>query len=124
MPDTTGRPGRHVPAEVKRTVRARQGGRCAVPFCDNSVYLEHAHLKAHRLGGSREADNLPGLCRKHHDQLDKGYIRFSGTVDQPKFTTYDDRDLSQRAAPPGKTDGWKDPPNGPQRSAPGAADPP
>jgi hypothetical protein len=124
MPDTATLPGRGVPAEVKREVRARQPGRCAVPFCDNSIYLEYAHLKAYRLGGSQEAVNILRACGKHHGQLDKGYLRITGPAERPSFTDYGGRDLSRRCAPPGKTDGWQGPPTGTQGATPGGTDPP
>jgi hypothetical protein len=124
MPDTRGRPGRGIAAEVKREVRARTGGRCAVPFCDNSVYVDFAHMRPHRLGSAREAKDILDLCREHHGQFDAGYLKLTGTVANPKFTDYAGRDLSRRCAPPGRTDGWKDSPNGTTREAPGGPDPP
>jgi hypothetical protein len=63
-PDTTGRPGRAVPEEVKRAVRARpHGDRCAVPGCDHEIWLDYAHKQPHWDGGSREAWNMHRLCR-------------------------------------------------------------
>jgi hypothetical protein len=89
MPFTCGRPGRHVPAEVKRRVLGRHGGRCAYPGCRNRAWVDLAHVVAHRHGGSREADNLCGLCPYHHDLYDRGMFRIEGPPDAPRF--YDRR---------------------------------
>ena len=85
MLDTSGRPGRHVAAEVKRAVVGRQGDRCAVPDCDHEIFLNNAHIRAHRRGGSREARNLLSLCREHHALYDLGFLKVSGTPEKPVF---------------------------------------
>jgi hypothetical protein len=80
MPDTSDHPGRTVPAEVRREVldRARENGwvRCAYPGCQEWIFLELTHGKAHAEGGSREADNIDPLCGFHHDEKDSGLIKF------------------------------------------------
>lgn len=86
MPHTAGLAGRHVPAEVSREVIARQGDRCAVPECDHDVFLDRAHIRPHRAGGSREADNLIYLCRQHHVLFDLGLLRIAGPPDAPVFS--------------------------------------
>jgi hypothetical protein len=92
MPDTRGRPGRTVPAEVKRDVCARpHGDRCAVPGCDNHVFLDYAHKQPHWDGGSREARNLHRLCRPHNGLYDAGKLRITGPPDRPTFHFPDGR---------------------------------
>jgi hypothetical protein len=92
MPDTTGRPGRHVPEEVKRYVRARpHGDRCAVPGCENKVFLDYAHKRPHWDGGSREARNLHRLCPRHNRLYDEGKLRITGPPDRPVFHLADGR---------------------------------
>ncbi len=68
------RSSRYVPAEVRRAVLARAGGRCEFPRCGFDTWLDLAHLVPHRAGGSREADNLVLLCGVHHRALDAGTL--------------------------------------------------
>lgn len=93
MPSTRGRPGRAVPAEVDRALRKRHEGRCAVPGCDHSIWVDRAHLRAKRLGGDQESGNLILLCRRHHWMLDSGQIRLVGPPGQRRFCTRGGRDL-------------------------------
>jgi hypothetical protein len=110
MPHTSLVNGRTIPAEVKREVAsrssngARHGMKCAVPYCDNEIYVQHAHLTPHRLGGARESRDILRLCRQHHVLLDAGYLKFTGTADNPRFTDREGNDLSQRVG------GGPDPP--------------
>jgi len=101
-PDTTGRPGRTVPEEVKREVRARpHGDRCAVPGCDNEIFLDYAHKRPHWDGGSREARNIHRLCRIHHRLYDAGMLQITGPPDRPVFRFSDGRVLQGFTAAPG-----------------------
>ena len=52
MPDTTGRPGRHLAAETEREVVGRYGDRCVVPGCDHRIWLNRAHIKPHPPGST------------------------------------------------------------------------
>jgi hypothetical protein len=70
-----------------------------VPGCDRHFFVQKAHLKAHRFGGSREAHNLVELCWLHHMMLDLGRIRIEGTAERPRFFTYDG-DLIRERGPP------------------------
>lgn len=99
MPSTEGQPGRHVPADVARQVRARHRGKCSVPGCDRHVFVQRAHLKAHRFGGSREADNLVELCWMHHMMLDFSRVVIKGDAEKPLYYTYDG-DLIRERGPP------------------------
>jgi hypothetical protein len=81
-PDTTGRPGRYVPADVRRSVLARKRGMCQYPGCRNKR-LEMAHDEAYAEGGSQEAKNTLGLCGRHHWLRDHKIIRQEGTADAP-----------------------------------------
>ncbi|MCZ6787679.1 MAG: hypothetical protein O7E54_11015 [Planctomycetota bacterium] len=100
MADTVGRSGRHVPAEVKREVVARQGDRCAVPGCDHEIFMNLAHNVSHRLGGNREAWNLYHICREHNTLHDEGLLKISGTPVKPVFHMPDGRILEPVRAPP------------------------
>lgn len=99
LPDTAELPGRrYIPADARRQVRARSGDRCEVPACGRNVFLEFAHIRPHRAGGSREAADLLRLCHGHHVLLDAGRIRFDGwDDDRPCFRDAGGRRLSERA---------------------------
>jgi hypothetical protein len=99
MPSTEGQPGRHVPGEVAREVHARNRGKCSVPGCDRHFFVQKAHLKAHRFGGSREAHNLVELCWMHHMMLDHARLVIKGAAEKPLFYTYDG-DLIRERGPP------------------------
>ncbi len=88
--------GRYVPASVRREVYERQNGRCAVPFCDNSIFVEMAHIVPHACGGHREADNLVLLCSRHHVYFDDGSLILRGTAAHPRFFDRAGNDLARR----------------------------
>ena len=100
MADTLGRSGRHVPAEVIRTVVARQGDRCAVPGCDHDIFVNLAHILPHCRGGSREALNFHYLCWEHNTLYDRGQLKITGTPERPVFHMPDGRVLKPVRAPP------------------------
>jgi hypothetical protein len=68
-----GTPGRsrHIPAEVKRTVWARDGGQCAFVStsgrrCGERAFLEFHHVVPHARGGNASVDNIQLRCRRHN----------------------------------------------------------
>jgi hypothetical protein len=89
MPDTTGQPGRHLPAEAEREVVGRYGDRCTVPRCDHRIWLNRAHIEPHRRGGNREAWNLIYLCWEHHLLYDFGYLKIDGAPSDCTFRARD-----------------------------------
>ncbi|MHC4472975.1 MAG: HNH endonuclease, partial [Planctomycetota bacterium] len=91
MPETNGRAGRNVPAEVKREVLGRTGDRCANPECDNEIFVDLAHDRPHARGGSREADNLDPLCGGCHLLKDRGLLIVRRTPEGLEFRTLDGR---------------------------------
>jgi hypothetical protein len=101
MPDTTGRAGRHRPAEVDRELRARSGGYCQVPGCHRRIWIQAAHIKAHRQGGCREAWNHLRLCFMHHALFDYGFMKCEGTATDPIFRTMDGRIIGGPSKPGG-----------------------
>lgn len=93
LPDTRDIPGRAVPAEVKRGLELRFGGRCAVAKCEHFVWLHRAHVLAKVRGGDQEQDNLVLLCPRHHGMLDRGEIRIVGPMGTRRFETATGLDL-------------------------------
>jgi len=62
---------RHIPAEVKRAVWLRDGGRCAFVGasgrrCTATGFLEFHHVKPHAVGGESTIDNIQLRCRAHN----------------------------------------------------------
>jgi hypothetical protein len=62
---------RHVPAEVRRTVWSRDGGRCAFIArngrrCTERAFLEFHHVVPHGAGGEATAENIQLRCRAHN----------------------------------------------------------
>jgi hypothetical protein len=61
---------RHVPAIVKRTVWARDQGRCAFVGthgrCVETSFLEFHHVRPFAVGGATDTDNLQLRCRAHN----------------------------------------------------------
>jgi hypothetical protein len=62
---------RPIPRAVRRTVYARDGGRCtwkssAGQVCGATAFLEYNHIKAFALGGLHTVDNINLLCRAHN----------------------------------------------------------
>jgi hypothetical protein len=62
---------RHIPAEVKRVVWLRDGGRCAFVGrngrrCVEQGFLEFHHVVPYAAGGASTADNIQLRCRAHN----------------------------------------------------------
>ena len=62
---------RHIPAEVKRTVWRRDGGRCAFVAhngrrCNERGFLEFHHVEPFSAGGEATSDNIQLRCRAHN----------------------------------------------------------
>lgn len=63
---------RHVPADVRRAVWIRDGGRCAYTGgngrrCTERGFLEFHHVVPHSAGGQATADNIQLRCRAHNN---------------------------------------------------------
>jgi hypothetical protein len=111
MPDTKGRSARHRPAQVDRELRARSDGFCRVPGCHCRIWIQAAHIKAHRHGGCREAWNQLRLCLRHHTLFDYGLIKFEGAAEDPVFRTADGRIIGGASRPGGNgSEKREDPP--------------
>ena len=67
---TADKRSRHLPAEVKRTVWARDGGRCRFEGpsgrCTETGFLEFHHVVPYAAGGVTTADNLELRCAAHN----------------------------------------------------------
>jgi hypothetical protein len=62
---------RHIPAEVKRAVWERDGGRCAFVSeggrrCTERAFLEFHHIEPYAAGGEATVENISLRCRRHN----------------------------------------------------------
>lgn len=70
-----------IPAPVRAAVLARDRG-CRFPGCGAPVrYLDLHHVVPREQGGPTTADNLVGLCRRHHTAVTLGRWTLSMTAD-------------------------------------------
>ncbi|MGH2405923.1 MAG: HNH endonuclease, partial [bacterium] len=65
------RGSRHIPAQVKRAVWSRDGGRCAFVAdngrrCTEEAFLELHHVLPHAVGGPATVENIELRCRAHN----------------------------------------------------------
>jgi hypothetical protein len=58
----------------------RDGGRCVVPGCRNSVFLDTHHLDLRSEGGDHDPDRLIVLCGAHHRAQHRGQLLIEGRV--------------------------------------------
>lgn len=70
---------RHIPAEVRRAVWARDGGRCGYVGeggrCDEHSFLEFHHVVPHASGGAATIDNIQLRCRAHNSYEEVDRVR-------------------------------------------------
>lgn len=69
-----------IPPAVRRRVMRRDGGRCVVPGCRNSRFIDVHHIHPRAEGGGHEPDGLVCLCGRHHRALHRGQIIVEGRV--------------------------------------------
>ena len=82
---------------------ARDGDRCAVPYCDRPVLWSDAHhLQAWTTGGPTVIDNGALPCAAHHTMLHEGHWTLHRTDDGRYLITHPDgRTIGPEPHPPG-----------------------
>ncbi len=85
-----------VPPAVQRLVHRRDRGRCTVPGCRSTRWLQLHHVLAQALGGTHDPSNLCCLCFAHHQSLHQGKLSITGTA--PNALVFD-RDPDDRESP-------------------------
>jgi 5-methylcytosine-specific restriction endonuclease McrA len=83
--------GKRIPAEVKREVWRRDGGRCAFVSasgkrCEERRFLEYDHAVPVARGGHSTADNVRLRCRAHN-QHEADRVFGKGFMDGKRQTT-------------------------------------
>lgn len=77
---------RHVPAEVRRLIEARDGFRCRVPECGNTVALEGGHMETpFRDGAPNDTRNVGEQCSVHNREIETGALRVVGHAPFEKY---------------------------------------
>jgi hypothetical protein len=88
-----GRPARatqDIPPRTRRHVWRRDHGRCQVPGCRASKYLEIHHIVPRSRRGSHDPANLILVCNAHHVAVHEGRLTIEGTApDHVTFTHAD-----------------------------------
>jgi hypothetical protein len=74
-------PGSRRPTKVqRRKILRRDGHRCAVPGCQNSIWLDVHHIIYYADGGLTAPENLITLCSKCHKNVHEGHLKISGSA--------------------------------------------
>jgi hypothetical protein len=69
-----------VPPAVRRLVVRRDQGRCQVPGCSHTHFVDLHHIEPRADGGNHDPDTLILLCGAHHHAAHRGEISISGRV--------------------------------------------
>jgi hypothetical protein len=67
-----------IPRAIRRLVMLRDNGRCIVPGCMNSTFVQAHHLTPRADGGRHDPDNLGCLCCAHHRAVHEGRLIIEG----------------------------------------------
>jgi hypothetical protein len=67
-----------IPPAVRRQVMRRDSGRCCVPGCRHSIFVDVHHIDARAENGGHEPENLMVLCAAHHRALHRGSLIVEG----------------------------------------------
>ena len=76
-------PRKAIPESVKMQIRIEARHSCAI--CGNSSTLEFHHIDENRENNS--LDNIILLCRNHHGEFHKGYIKKNELIEYKKNLT-------------------------------------
>lgn len=64
-----------VPPARRRRVLRRDHGRCVVPGCQNSTFVDMHHIEWRVDGGGHDLGNMVVLCCAHHRAVHRGLLR-------------------------------------------------
>jgi hypothetical protein len=71
-----------IPPATRRHVMHRAQGRCQVPSCRCSTFLDLHHLRPRCEGGDHDPDQIIVLCGAHHRAVHRGTLWIEGTVSE------------------------------------------
>jgi 5-methylcytosine-specific restriction endonuclease McrA len=78
-----------IPPAVRRAVIRRDGGRCLVDGCANSLWLDVHHLRFRSEAGDNNISNLGTLCGQHHARIHQGFLVAEGEAPHVRFVHAD-----------------------------------
>jgi hypothetical protein len=67
-----------IPPSIRRAVIRRHRGRCAVPGCQNHLYVDIHHIDPSCEGGTHDPERLTVLCAAHHRATHFGSLPIDG----------------------------------------------
>jgi RuvA, C-terminal domain len=70
-----------IPPAIRRQVLRRDRGRCSVPSCRNSSWIEVHHLRLRSELGDHSLSNILSLCDCHHDRVHQGFLLVEGDAE-------------------------------------------
>ncbi|MCA9678458.1 MAG: HNH endonuclease [Myxococcales bacterium] len=79
-----------IPPRVRAAVIARDHGRCRVPGCRSSRWIEVHDVRPRAHGGPHTMDNLICLCGGHHDAVHVGRLRIERAASGETVFTHAD----------------------------------
>src|SRR5690606_12499117 len=85
-PRGTSRAKSDIPPALRRKVRARDHGKCRVPWCRSSHNVDQHHIVPISQGGTHTLENILSLCESHHLAHHAGALTIDGTADNATFT--------------------------------------
>jgi len=69
-----------IPPAIRRQVMRRDLGRCIVPGCRHTQFVDLHHIELRSEGGDHDPDRLIVLCAAHHRALHAGRLSIAGSV--------------------------------------------
>ncbi len=74
-----------IPPATRRNVLRRDHGRCVVPGCRSSKFIDVHHLRPRADGGNHDPDNLACVCGAHHAAIHDGRLIVEGSATALRF---------------------------------------
>jgi hypothetical protein len=69
-----------IPPAIRRKVMRRDKGRCVVPGCKNTQFVDVHHINPRSEGGDHAPDTLAVTCCAHHRAVHSGKLIIEGRV--------------------------------------------
>ena len=83
VPVSTSKHHRTPPRRIRRLIEHRDGYRCRVPGCDQTLWLQVHHVIHWEDDGETLSWNLCCLCAHHHRMHHQGLLAITGNADAP-----------------------------------------
>lgn len=74
LDDIAARAVQEIPPRIRRAVLRRDHGRCVVPGCRHTTFVDVHHLRLKSEGGTHDLENLVTLCSAHHRAAHRGLL--------------------------------------------------